>query len=153
MAANWTSFRNGGTRTRQQEIKRLATQWGPKQNIAWKTELPGYGQSSPVVWNGRIFTTTVRGPQREECLTHACDLKTGKLLWTRSIGSNLPREMSYYVSRAAPSPVVDADSLTVFFESGELASYRHDGTLLWKRALVKEYGALENEFGIGQSLV
>jgi outer membrane protein assembly factor BamB len=152
MARNWTSFRNGGNSARQQSISSVPTQWSPTRNIAWKTELPGYGQSSPVVWENRVFATTVRGPQRDECLVHACDLKTGRLAWSRSMPSNLKREMSYYVSRAAPTPVVDRNLLVVFFESGELAAFRHDGTPVWQRALVKEYGMLHNEFGIGQSL-
>lgn len=152
MAGNWTSFRNGGGAGMTAGLKRVPLRWSPTQNLAWKTELPGYGQSSPVVWGEQVFVTSVQGPMREKCLTHACDLKTGKLLWSRSLASNLPHEMSYYVSRAAPTPVVDGQGVYVFFESGELASFRHDGTPRWSRALVKEYGPFTNEFGIGQSL-
>src|SRR5262245_61194921 len=30
----------------------------PAKNIAWKTEVPGRGHSSPIVWGDRIFVTT-----------------------------------------------------------------------------------------------
>lgn len=150
MPRAWTAFRNGGGVG--DAPRGIPLRWSPRSGIAWKTALPGYGQSSPVVWGGRVFATCVQGPQRERCLVHACDLRTGKLLWSRSFASSLPHEMSYYVSRAAPSPAVDSRAVYVFFESGELAALGHDGRVLWQRALVREYGAYGNEFGIGHSL-
>ncbi|WP_309719852.1 PQQ-binding-like beta-propeller repeat protein [Armatimonas sp.] len=151
MQATWTAFRNGGG-SGEASLKRLPLRWSPTQGIAWKTELPGYGQSSPVVWNGKVFVTAVQGPMRERCLVHSCELKSGKLLWSRSFASSLLHEMSYYVSRAAPTPVVDSKAIYAFFESGELVGLDHAGKPLWSRSLVKEYGTLTNEFGIGQSL-
>ena len=32
--------------------------WSATQNIAWKKPVPGRGNSSPIVWNDRIFLTT-----------------------------------------------------------------------------------------------
>ena len=32
--------------------------WSPTEHIAWKTEIPGKGHSSPAVWGDRIFVTT-----------------------------------------------------------------------------------------------
>src|SRR5436190_664905 len=49
-------------------------------------------------------------------------------------------------------PVVDAQGLTVFFESGELARFSLDGERLWLRSLVKEYGEFKNGHGLGGSL-
>ena len=33
-------------------------EWSETENIRWKTELPGLGHSSPVVWGGLVFVTT-----------------------------------------------------------------------------------------------
>ena len=33
-------------------------EWAPDKNVAWKTEVPGRGHSSPVVWGDRVFLTT-----------------------------------------------------------------------------------------------
>lgn len=30
-------------------------EWGPEKNIKWKTAIPGEGQSTPIVWNDKIF--------------------------------------------------------------------------------------------------
>jgi outer membrane protein assembly factor BamB len=32
--------------------------WSDKTNIKWKTEIPGRGFSTPVVWGDKIFLTT-----------------------------------------------------------------------------------------------
>ena len=38
--------------------------WSDTQNVRWKTEIPGRGNSSPVVWGNRIFLTTCRNAVR-----------------------------------------------------------------------------------------
>jgi hypothetical protein len=38
-----------------------------KQNVLWKTPIPGLGHSSPIVWNDRIFVTTaITGKDKAE---------------------------------------------------------------------------------------
>ena len=32
--------------------------WSATQNVAWRTAVPGRGNSSPIVWADRIFLTT-----------------------------------------------------------------------------------------------
>jgi len=34
------------------------TIWNDTTNIKWKTEIPGKGHSTPVIWGDRIFVTT-----------------------------------------------------------------------------------------------
>jgi outer membrane protein assembly factor BamB len=34
------------------------THWSSTQNIRWQTEIPGLGNSSPIVWGDQIFLTT-----------------------------------------------------------------------------------------------
>ena len=34
------------------------TNWSDTRNIKWKTDIPGKGHSTPVVWGDRIFLTT-----------------------------------------------------------------------------------------------
>ena len=54
--AHWPSWRgpfeNGIARTA------VPTEWSATKNVAWKTEIPGKGNSSPVIWGDRIFVTT-----------------------------------------------------------------------------------------------
>src|SRR4051794_17567978 len=32
--------------------------WSDTENVLWKVELPGRGNSSPILWKDRIFLTT-----------------------------------------------------------------------------------------------
>jgi len=37
----------------------LPSSWSETENVVWRTEVPGWGWSSPVVWGERIFLTSV----------------------------------------------------------------------------------------------
>jgi outer membrane protein assembly factor BamB len=54
--------------------------WSATQNVLWKTPVPGSGNSSPVVWGGRIFLTTADGSGRRASIL-AFDRATGKQVW------------------------------------------------------------------------
>ena len=99
----------------------------PESNIAWQTDLPGYGQSTPVVWGERVFVTSVEGPMKEACVTVCLSLEDGSELWRMEVESSDQVESNLYVSRAAPTPVVDAERVICFFETGNLICYSHDG--------------------------
>ncbi|MFN3190398.1 MAG: PQQ-binding-like beta-propeller repeat protein [Aureliella sp.] len=53
---DWPAFR-GPTRDGITSADRLPTKWSPTENVAWRTELPGQGWSSPIVVNDRIYLT------------------------------------------------------------------------------------------------
>jgi len=36
-------------------------EWSEEKNVRWKVEIPGKGNSSPVVWGDRVFVTTAIG--------------------------------------------------------------------------------------------
>ena len=56
---NWPSFRGPGARG-VAERQNLPVEWDAAKgrNIAWKTELPGLGLSSPIVCDKLVFLTT-----------------------------------------------------------------------------------------------
>ena len=148
--SRWPGFRGDGTSISQS--KDLPLKWSDKANILWRNELPGYGQSSPVVWDGKIFTTSTLGKNCEKVIVHCTSLVHGKELWSKSFNSSLPAERSRMISQAAPSPVVDSSGLYVFFESGDLLSMNHNGELRWHRNLGETYGKLRTHHGLGSSL-
>jgi outer membrane protein assembly factor BamB len=53
---NWPQWR-GPLGTGISTEKGLPTEWGMKQNVAWRSELAGLGVSSPVVWGDHVFVT------------------------------------------------------------------------------------------------
>jgi hypothetical protein len=72
----WPGFRGDGSS--HSAARDLPVTWSPKDNLAWRIVLPGYGQSSPVVWRDRIFVTVVEGRDKAKCIVVAADLQTGK---------------------------------------------------------------------------
>lgn len=147
-SGNWTSFRNGGS---SQVAGNYPRAWSPNAGVSWQRELPGYGQSVPVTWKGRVVVTTVEGDQKETCTVVCLNLNTGDEIWKVSRPSSLRAASNYRVSRAAPTPTVDRNGVYAFFESGDLLCVDHDGNVKWSRSLSKEYGAFENHHGLGSS--
>ncbi len=126
--------------------------WSPAQNIAWQSELPGDGQSSPVVWDGKIVVSSVSGEMKENNLILCFDLTSGAELWRHASQSSLPIKSSLYISRAAPTPAADRAGVVVLFESGDVIALDWQGQLRWQRALTADYGEIKAEFGLGASL-
>ena len=146
---SWPAFLGAGASSTNAET--LPIKWSPSENVLWRATLPGHGQSSPVVWGQRVFLTSVEGPQKETFHILCLDLQSGTELWRRSLKNSSPVANSVYVSRAAPTPVVDVSSVIAQFESGDIVAFSHDGDELWKRSLTVEFGPFVAEFGLGAS--
>jgi outer membrane protein assembly factor BamB len=146
----WPGFRGAGDC--QTAAQKLPLEWADQRNVAWRADLPGYGQSSPVIWKNRIFLTSVEGPNKENLIVSAYDLNKGTRLWMNQYDSTMPMKDTNTVSKAAPTPVVDGKRLYVFFESGDLLALDHKGKVLWQRRLAKEYGEFKGGHGLGSSL-
>ena len=148
-SAHWPGFRGDGSST--SAAKDLPVTWSPDENVAWRTTISGYGQSSPVIWGDRAFVAAIDGEQKEKLIVVAVDLKTGTVAWRKEFASTLKGKNNPMMSRAAPTPVVDADGVYAMFESGDAVALTHTGTLRWKRSLSGDYGAFKNNHGIGSS--
>ncbi len=146
----WSGFRGNGASTTA--VENLPLTWSAEKGIAWDVELPGYGQSSPVVWGDKLFVTAGKGDMKETLIVAAYNLADGKLLWKQELPATEKVKVSDYVSRSAPTPVVDADRVYAFFESGDVFALDHAGKLQWKRQLTQEYGAYQGNHGLGSSL-
>jgi outer membrane protein assembly factor BamB len=145
----WPAFLGAGATGVQAE--RLPATWDPTKNTKWMAALPGHGQSSPVVWNDRAFVTSVEGSKKEIYHVVCLDTKSGKELWRQQVKNSQPVENSLYVSRSAPTPVVDSQYLITQFESGDCVGWSHDGKLVWQRDLATDFGPLKAQFGLGAS--
>ncbi|WP_020467976.1 outer membrane protein assembly factor BamB family protein [Zavarzinella formosa] len=146
----WPGFRGDGTGL--STARHLPVSWSAKEGIAWKTSLPGYGQSAPVVWGNRVYVTAVEGEDKEKYHLVAVDANTGTAVWTKEFAASQKGRNNPMMSRAAPTPVVDADGVYAFFEGGDLVGLNHAGEVKWQRSLVKEYGEFKNNHGLGSSL-
>lgn len=108
----------------------LPEHWGPEINIAWKTQIPGDGWSSPVVWEDRVFLTSTTEKGRR-CHLIAVDLKTGAVVWDRVVFEQEPRFKHGKNSHATPTPVTDGATVYAVFGSGGFAALDFDGRIRW----------------------
>ncbi len=128
------------------------TEWTPVSGILWQQPLAGYGQSSPVISQGRIYVTSVSGDRKEQLHIESFDLNRGERGWRFDARNSSPQESNGYVSKAAPTPVCDNTGVIALFEGGNILSLSTDGELRWQRDLVAEYGPIESRHGLAASL-
>ncbi len=129
----------------------IPLKWSPTENIAWQAKLPGKGQSSPVIWRDLVFVTAIEGSMKEKCHLVALSLNDGHEVWRQTLTSAQPVRSTYTQSRAAPTPVVDADRVYTFFETGNVVAASHSGQVLWERVLTEDYGPFESTIGLAAS--
>ncbi|MGB7326736.1 MAG: PQQ-binding-like beta-propeller repeat protein [Rubripirellula sp.] len=147
---HWQAFRGDGSGIVGSAD--LPTEWTPDKNIAWRSDIPGYGQSAPAVWENSIYVTSSDGPFQEDCAVHSFDLTTGEKRWSESISITSKVENYFRNSRAAPTCVVDESGVYSFFASGDVTAMKHDGSIRWSTGLTQLYGEFDNERGVASSL-
>lgn len=145
---NWTSFQNAGTPVTPEK---LPIEWTP-DTVAWKTPIVGYGQSTALVHQGLVYVTSTSGDNKDNYHLTTLALDTGTPVWTLDFNNPSPEKNSSYVSRAAPSPVIDTAACYAFFEGGLVAAVTHAGKKVWNRDLVADYGKIEARHGLASSL-
>ena len=120
----------------------LPTEWSPK-SLAWKTQFKGDGQSSPVVWEDRIFLTEAieQGRQRAVMCINRND---GQILWHRVVWTGEP-EPSHGMNRWA-SATCATDGMHVYAflgRGGGMFCLSMDGDVVWEKNL----GTFEGPWG------
>lgn len=148
--ADWPSFLAG--QQGAESATNLPVKWSPDDGGVWTTDLPGHGQSSPIIVDKSIYVTAVDGPMKESNIVICVDLLTGKEKWQHKSESSLQVKNDVYTSRAAPTPVADANGVYAFFESGNLIALDPSGKVRWKRSLFDDYGKYKGRFGLGGSV-
>jgi len=151
-ARNWPRFRGPGG-LGHAPAGEYPSAWDGEsgQSIAWKVRVPLPGNGSPIVWNDRVFLAAGDADTRQVC---AYDVKTGKLLWARSVVSDLSAddeapEVMEDTGYAAPTMATDGQRVFASFANGDVAAFDTAGNELWVRAM----GPLENQYGHAASLV
>jgi outer membrane protein assembly factor BamB len=144
-AANWPNFRGPGSSGVSEE-KGLPARWSDRENVVWKTPLPGPGASSPITSGDRVFVTCYtgygipgkRGGSQKDLQRHllCLDRKKGTILWGKKVDAKLP-ETGYggFITRhgyASSTPATDGKRVYVFFGKSGVLAYDLDGKQLWK---------------------
>ena len=137
-AENWPGFR-GPRGDGQSAEKGLPLTWSATENVRWKIELPGPGNSSPVVWGRRIFLTQSLDKKGHKRALWCLDRKDGTKLWQREVeyAGAEPTYADWFYAQA--TPVTDGQRVIVSFGSAGLFCYDMDGNEQWHHDLGKLY--------------
>lgn len=161
-AADWPRFRgpNGDGSTAETG---LPLKWDAG-DIAWKTELPGPGSSSPIIVGGVVYLTCYSGygsdvkepGDMSRLRRHALCLNRadGSILWNKEIQADGP-DHAYtgeYITMhgyASSTPVSDGVNVYFFFGPAGVHAYTLRGQELWQTNV----GEKAHKWGNGTSPV
>ena len=153
---NWPQFRGPNARGVASGTH-LPDRWSPTENVAWKTEIPGRGWSSPIVWGSRVFFTTVvnsgqseepkkglyfggdriEAPKSEHLWKVFClDLTTGRVQWEKIVHQGAPKTPIHIKSSyAAETPVTDGERIYALFGNVGVFAFTLEGKEVWSKML------------------
>ena len=111
LADNWPAWR-GPTGQGFCAEQNVPLKWSAKDNVKWKIPLAHQGNSTPVVWEDKIFVTQANmgGTERSLlCLARA----DGKLLWQKDVAYP-DKEQNWNPNwYCNASPVLDSERVVV----------------------------------------
>ncbi len=164
--ANWPQFR-GEQSLGVATNKNLPVVWGTNQNVAWKTTIPGWGWSSPIIWGDKIIVTSVIkdgeveqpkkglyfGGERPTASTnlhhwmvYCFDWQNGKKLWEKQVHEGSPSTSIHLKNTyASETPVTDGDRVYAYFGNLGLFCLDMGGKELWSQ----KFGHFKTRYGWG----
>ena len=172
----WPSFR-GREASGVADGQRLPDQWNVerRQNVRWRTPIPGLAHSSPIVWGDRIYVTSAISSMpasfkpgqddsgdasddrsRHRWMLYAIDRKTGRIAWERLAHEGAPMDRRHVKSTyASATPATDGRVVVAWFGSQGVHAFTTAGDPLWKvdlgRVDVGAYGMPAVECGPASS--
>ncbi len=150
------------------EERALPVRWSnDSSNLRWRSPIPGFGNSSPIVSRGKVFLTTSWGPDkygatyRNQPLNRALialDLASGEVLWERVVFTTGQERRHHLNTPAAVTPAADGERVYVYFGMG-LAAYDYDGELVWSQEVDPNYieraryGVVSSPIVVGDAVI
>lgn len=116
--------------------------WSDTENVLWRVDVPGRGNSSPIVWGDRIFLTTAyEGGRRHSLLSYR--RIDGQLLWESPIPQKGVEHAHEKNGHASATPVTEGSLVYASFGTHGLFAFDFDGRIVWHQ----EVGSLDNYHG------
>lgn len=155
---HWAQWR-GPLGTGESPTAKPPVRWSETENIKWKTELPGLGHSSPVIWGDTIVVTTAIpfGPkfppiadgapgshdnlkvsQKFKFVVIAINRNDGKIKWQKTVHEAIPHEGAHVSgSLASGSPLINSENIIAYFGTYGVYCLDFKGNLIWEKSLGK----------------
>tara|TARA_R110002049_G_scaffold4601_5_gene32259 strand:+ start:367122 stop:368336 length:1215 start_codon:yes stop_codon:yes gene_type:complete len=133
-ADDWPRFR-GDNGSGISDSSDIPSEW-TESNYRWVADLPGRGNSSPVVWSEHVYVTAAKDAAGQRYLI-CLDKSTGEELWRAEDGF-AKHKTHKNNSFASSTPAVDDDHVYQLWHSTEatsLIAYSHGGDEVWRYEL------------------
>jgi outer membrane protein assembly factor BamB len=147
--ADWPIFLGPGQDSKSAETG-IIKDWGQSgPKLIWHVKL-GTSYGAPTIAGGRLMQFDRFGNNsRLYCL----NAETGKEIWRHEFPTEY-EDLYQYNNGPRCSPVIDADRVYAYAVDGVLVCCRsEDGKELWRKNLNKEFGVVQNFFGVGSTPV
>ncbi|HEY1305309.1 MAG TPA: PQQ-binding-like beta-propeller repeat protein [Vicinamibacterales bacterium] len=152
-AGSWPSFR-GPYASGVADGQHIPDRWdgAERQNILWRTAIPGLAHSSPIVSGDTVFVTSAISSQNgatfkpglygegdasddrsvHKWMVYAVDKRTGRIRWSRLAHQGPPRNKRHIKSTyASATPVTDGRIVVAWFGSEGVYAFDVNGEPLW----------------------
>lgn len=139
-AEDWPAWR-GPRLDGTSAAKDVPLTWSKTENVLWRTEIPGSGYSSPIVFGDRVFVTTCVGDDKVGATGQrdllCLDRAAGKVLWRKTVVTAKQEFKHGENSRASATPCTDGKHVWVAFLAEPdmvVACYDYDGNKVWDKS-------------------
>ena len=147
-ADDWPTWRGANGNGLSNE-KNIPENWSMEEDVTWKVKLPGPGNSSPVVAEGKIFVTQAIENGKQRALL-CFDRRTGDKLWER-VTSFPDKEPTHKTNPfCSASPATNGKLVVVTLGSAGMIAYDFEGKEVWRR---KDLGPERHLWGTASSPV
>lgn len=148
-AEDWTRFLGANGSGLSSSKAAAPTSWSATENMVWKTELPGFGSSSPIILGDTVFLTCYTGygmdaenpGDLKKLARHllAFDRKTGTQRWIASVAAE-GEEDPYqgFITEhgyCSSTPTTDGERIYVFYGKTGVIAYDLQGKEQWRQKL------------------
>ena len=140
-AENWPAWR-GASGIGVSSDRQLPTTFSPTENVSWKVALPAAGNSTPIVWNDRVFVTCQQDGGKIRSLL-CFDRNNGEKLWQHSVAFPQAETAHNDNPFCSGSPATDGTLVYASFDSAGVVACDFSGKVVWQRDL----GKLNHVFG------
>ena len=145
-STDWPQWR-GPERNGLSKESGLAGDWpesGPP--VVWSVSSLGAGYGTVAIKGDRIF---VQGSNGRQSVLYVVNRTDGRGLWSKALG---PSGSNGQGPGPRGTPTVDDDRVYVLTENGDLACLKaQDGTSLWQRNILKDFGGRNTPWDISES--
>lgn len=137
-ANDWPSWRGPASDGTLPADAEYPEEWSATDKLRWRVEMPGPGNSSPIVVGEKVFLTQAVDGGKTRSL-RCLSAEDGKTLWEKDIdyGKTDPTHRTNPYSAA--SPVSDGNLVFAWHGNAGLHAYDLEGNERWSRDLGSDY--------------